>query len=139
MVVDNYPEYIEVYAGVRYWEDATVNDVEDHDGNLIPFRRGNCWCPKIELKTGRILDWPEGVTADIHYKVCDNGRYWLLNSLGNRIASRDGYVPNEFLCHGCSGYGDYIIMTIDSNGFIQEYSRPTINYEDWNWINKVNE
>ena len=31
-------KYIEVIAEVRYWEDATVNGKEDHDGAMIPMR-----------------------------------------------------------------------------------------------------
>jgi hypothetical protein len=37
--------YIEVSAGVRYWEDATVNGTEDADGTLIPARKGDTWAP----------------------------------------------------------------------------------------------
>ena len=34
---------IEVNAGVRYWEDAIVNGVEDSEGDLIPCREGDLW------------------------------------------------------------------------------------------------
>lgn len=119
--------YIEVKAGVRYWEDATINGVEDKDGKLTPFRTGDNWAPKIELNSGRVVDWPEGLNADIHFKVCDDGEYWLLDDKKNRIAKWNGfYVPNDFLCHGDSGYGDYIIMKIDVNGNIEDYKKPSI-------------
>ena len=62
---------LRVSAGVRYWEDASVNGVEDTDGTLIPFRKGDLWCPIIDLETGQIYDWPAGANAYIHYKVCD--------------------------------------------------------------------
>ena len=29
-------KYLRAECGVRYWEDATVNGVEDTDGKLIP-------------------------------------------------------------------------------------------------------
>lgn len=32
---------LEVRAGVRYWEDATVNGNEDSEGELIPCREGD--------------------------------------------------------------------------------------------------
>jgi hypothetical protein len=32
------PTHLHVKAGVRYWEDATVNGEEDTDGSFIPFR-----------------------------------------------------------------------------------------------------
>ena len=67
--------FLKAECGVRYWEDAEVNGVDDEDGTLMPFRSGDEWRPIIELATGRIVDWPEGTTADVHYKVCDAGRY----------------------------------------------------------------
>lgn len=124
-------KFIEVEAGVRYWEDATVNGIEDEDGSRIPCRNGDAWCPTIELATGKVLGWPDGVAADIHYKVCDDGRYWLLDAEGNRVATRDGYVPGDFLCHGDSGYGDYIIMTVGGDGQIADYSQPEIVRDEW--------
>lgn len=124
-------KYILAHAGVRYWEDAIVNDTTDEDGILIPGRVGDDWRVKIDLSTGRVCDWPKGTTADIHYKVCDDGEYWLLDSDGNKIAHREGYVPNAFLCHGDNGYGDYIILTIGTDGNIENYKRPIVVETDW--------
>lgn len=126
--------YIEVEAGVRYWEDTTVNDIEDEDGTLIPFRKGGAWCPTIDLQTGKVLNWPAGTTANVHYKVCDDGRYWLLDRDFVRIAEREGYVPGDFLCHGDNGYGDYIIMVIGADGRIADYERPSIIADEWKAI-----
>lgn len=97
--------FLEVQAGVRYWEDATVNGEEDEDGSRIPCRRGDCWCPVIRLADGVVLDWPTGTVADVHYKVCDAGEYRLLDADRNRVAARDGYVP-DLLCPRKPGYGD---------------------------------
>lgn len=55
---------LSVKAGVRYWEDAEVNGVEDTDGTLIPCRNGDDWCPEIDIETGRILNWEQGKTAN---------------------------------------------------------------------------
>lgn len=127
--------HFEASAGVRYWEDATVNGVEDEDGSRIPCRSGDMWCPTIELATGRINGWPEGVTAEIYYKVCDDGQYWLLDADGTRIATRKGdYVPDDFLCHGDCGYGDYIILKIGPDGLIADYKRPEIIRDDWSEV-----
>lgn len=112
---------VQVEAEVRYWEDATVNGVEDVDGALIPFRKGDLWCPEIDVNTGIILNWPEGVTADVHFKVCDAGSYYLKDEDGNVVLSiEDNYVPNSLIP---GEYGDYIIMTIDENGKIVEWSK----------------
>ena len=123
------PIYIEVSAQVRYWEDATINGVDDTQGTLTPFKNSNLWCPIIELTNGKVVDWPLGTIADIYFKVCDAGEYWLLDENKRRIAKWRGfYVPSEFLCHGDNGYGDYIIMKIDSTGYVQKWSQPSISF-----------
>lgn len=112
--------YLQVSAGVRYWEDATVNGVEDNDGTRIPFRDGDNWTPIINIDTGHILNWPKGIVADIHYKVCDDGTYGLLDEFQALLFERDGYVP-DILCPHDNGYGDYIIMKVNCDGFIEDW------------------
>lgn len=125
-------KFIEVSAMVRYWEDAFVNGQEDKDGSLIPLSNGDVWEPIIDLGSGQIQDWPAGTKADVHYKVCDQGEYWLLDSDKNRIAKwRGDYVPNDYLCHGDNGYGDYIIFAVDDTGMIEAWEKPGWNPEDW--------
>ena len=122
------PKYLKAECGVRYWEDATVNGVEDEDGSRIPFRSGDAWRPLIDLETGAIVDWPSGVTADIHYKVCDDGRYALLDADHHPLRDIDGYVPG-MLSPGGSGYGDYVIMKVDGEGRIENW-RADLSYFD---------
>jgi len=132
------PVRLLVSAGVRYWEDATVNGVKDENGTLIPLRSGDRWKPTIELTTGRVMDWPQGITAKIHYKVCDDGEYWLEDAQGARIKYKGDYVPNGLLCMGYDGYGDYIILTINTNGIIEDWNPPTTFDED-DWITGKND
>ncbi len=114
-------KYLQARCGVRYWEDAKVDDVEDTEGTLIPCRDGDDWSPLIELETGRIENWKQGVTADIHYKVCDDGDYMLLDENRQLVkAIYDDYVPS-IMCPKDSGYGDYVIMDVDANGVIQNW------------------
>lgn len=113
-------KYLSVACGVRYWEDATVNGVEDEDGSLIPFRQGGDWAPLIDVDEGKVVDWPEGTTASIHYKVCDDGAYSLLDKDKNAIKTIEGYVPN-CMCPEEAGYGDYVIMEIDGSGKISGF------------------
>ena len=123
---------LHVEAGVRYWEDATVNGKEDTKGELIPFRQGDLWKPVIELATGRVIDWPAGTRASIHYKVCDEGEYWLADKSGNRLLRWQGdYVPDRLLCVGDRGYGDYIILEIREDGFIEGWRKPDLTTSDW--------
>lgn len=122
-----------VDARVRYWEDATVNGISDEEGNLIPLKEDESWKPVVELATGRIKNWPEGTTADIHYKVCDDGDYWLADSEGKKMAKWKGdYVPDRFLTVGEErGYGDYIILEVDGEGNIAGWERPEIDADEW--------
>ena len=84
---------LKVDAGVRYWEDATVNGVEDETGELIPFKEGDRWVPVIDIESGKVLNWPIGTIANIHYKVCDDGIYTLEDVNGIDVVVLDGYVP----------------------------------------------
>ncbi len=118
---------LKVEAGVRYWEDATVNGEQDDDGT-IPLRSGDAWCPSIDIDTGRIIDWPAGTTADLHYKVCDAGIYVLLGDDDTEIARKEGYVP-EIMSPGGNGYGDYIIMTIGEDGVIANWTADLSDFE----------
>ena len=104
--------------GVRYWEDAIVNGQKEDDKNpTIPLRDGERWRLKIDLSTGTIDGWPEGVTAQTHYKVCDDGIYSLIGSDGAEVAKKDGYVPDMLSPNG-RGYGDYVILDIGPDGVI---------------------
>ena len=117
-----------VKAGVRYYEDATVNGVEDTEGDLIPCKQGELWCPIIDIDSGVITNWKQGVKAEIHYKVCDCCGWELKDEKGEVVLSaEDGYVPST-LCPKESGYGDYIIMDIDENGMIADWDFDIDNF-----------
>ena len=110
---------LKVKANVRYWEDATINGVPDVDGTLTPCRVGPMWCPIIDVDSGIITNWTKGVNADIHFKVCDEGSYYLLDEQGVEILSLENeYVPNMMAPNG-EGYGDYIVMSINEDGKIE--------------------
>lgn len=132
--------HIEVCAGVRYWEDADVNGIEDKEGMLIPLRVGSLWKPWIRLSDGYIEGWPEGTTASIHYKVCDAGEYWLTDDDGERLYKwSTDYVPDRFLCHGDRGYGDYIIFKVGVSGMIEGWRRPPIEQDEWESLAQAQE
>ena len=121
---------LKVQAGARYCEDATVDGLEDIEGNLMPFLvdvikhdsyYSGTWCPVIDIESGIIEDWPIGKIAFVHYKCCDDGLYQLIDENDNIITSIDGYVP-DIMCPRGEGYGDYIIMHIDGNGKIDNFN-----------------
>lgn len=113
---------LKVRANARYWEDAIINDVEDTTGSLIPCREGDMWRPVIDIDQGLITNWTIGVTASIHYKICDEGCYQLINDKGDVVAEKEGYVP-KCMSPKEDGYGDYIIMDIDEKGYIKNWKK----------------
>lgn len=134
-MLNNDVKYLEVVAEPRYWEDATVNGVEDTKGILVPLRNGAFWCPIIRLEDGFIENWEAGVFASIHYKVCDQGEYWLLDEESHRrYKYKSDYVPDSLLCRDGSGFGDYIIMEINGDGFIKGWAPPILKAEEWSLI-----
>lgn len=141
--VDYEAKFLKVDAGVRYWNDAKVNGVEDTDveetGNAptIPCAeyigehpsvlRGSSWRwrPIIDIDEGKIVNWKQGVTAHIHYKVCDDGIYEVIEANGNVLAAHEGYVPG-IMCPADEDFGDYIIMNVDENGIIEGWKKELI-------------
>jgi len=127
-------KYLNACCGVRYWEDATVNGVEDKDGTLIPCKENIMWCPLIDIEKGQIIEWPIGTVASIHYKVCDDGSYTLFDKDMNIVAVRNNdYVPG-IMCPGGDGFGDYVIMEIDENGFIADWE---VDFEGFRFIEET--
>jgi len=122
-------KYLKVSANVRYPEDASVDGVEDENGELMPLMDDETWCPVIDLETGIIIDWPKGTTADVHYKVCDDGEYHLLDADKNSVIKIDGYVPGMLAPKG-GGYGDYIILEIDGEGKIDCFKPDLSEFEN---------
>jgi len=110
----------------RRWETSQVNGVEDNDSDpKMPCIEEDkqCrlhWNPIINLDNGQIVNWQKGTTASVHYKSVDNNQIDIKDRNTNTIKEYEGYVPS-FLCPEEDGWGDYVIMEIDENGFIQDF------------------
>lgn len=113
-------KYLLAEVGARYWEDTEVNGVEDVNGDLIPCRDGEYWKPLIDIETGMILNWEKGKTAKVHYKSCDDNLFKLLDADKNVIATKEGYTI-DMVCPAEQGYGDYVIMSINEDGLIEDF------------------
>lgn len=122
-----------VNANVRYWEDGMINGMCDNDDcpNMpcaVKGEDGYRWMPIIDIETGQIRNWREGTTAEIHYNVCDEFECRIIDEKGGvrcLIKDYEGYVP-DFMSPKDSGYGDYIIMDIDENGYIQDWDKAEV-------------
>ena len=133
---------IEVDTEARYWEDTYVNETPDIDFFItkgvgepripcavqVKGKPDSCiysdhwrWRPIIDAETGKILNWTKGVEAIVHYKVCDGFRCMFKDSIGNAVRYDEGYVP-PFMYPEKAGHGDYIIMRIDKEGQIANWS-----------------
>lgn len=136
-----------VKAGVRYWCDCEYSEdngqtwveAEDDDDitdeefkKHIPFvvkedigyKPSDYWSFAIDVKEGKVLDWPKGYCISTHFKVCDDGLYQVLDTEGNVIwdsmKTKYYYVP-DFLSIGDEGYGDYMYLDIDGEGKIKDW------------------
>ena len=83
------------------------------------------WCPVIDVETGKIQDWPEGfILKNTTWKTCDQGVYVYSNAdESKQIVSTDCgnyYVPGWLDQEG-DGYGDYIQITINGDGTIENW------------------
>ena len=133
--------YIIADIDVRYWCDSEVNGKDDIDfyetkgegcpampcAVQIKVRPRSCiysdhwrWRLIINIETGRILNWQQGNTASVHYKVCDGFACCFTDNSSESILDYDGYVPS-FMCLKGEPDGDYIIMDIDENGYIKDW------------------
>ncbi len=115
---------LEVFASVRYWEDSEINgELDTEDGDNIPCKNGERWCPVINIDTGVIENWQKGKTANIHYKVVDCCSFGILDDKGEVLFKQENdYVP-DILCPKEDGYGDYIIMSVSEDGVIQDWNK----------------
>lgn len=129
---------------VRYWEDADINGEDDisweeqQEGKkpkmpLVvenPNSKHNdekwLWEIKIDIDNGNIVNWPTGTTANVHYKVCDQGIYWLEDENGQEMEKKGCYVPRLLEIGDSEPDGDYIIITIDETGHIVEWDNANI-------------
>jgi hypothetical protein len=114
-------KYLAVTAGIRYAEDVEVNGEQCSDFSEIPCHAGGHWQIIIDVDRGIIVNWHLGKTAEVYAKVCDDGSYSLLDNNKQEIKTlQDCYVPG-CLAINDRGFGDYIIMTIESDGAIKNW------------------
>ena len=144
-------KFLKIKAGVRYPEDSDFIEVKmDDEGNeyknyisddeenpKMPFmeveydkygHKSFYWQPTIDLENGVIVNWPKGVEVHVFYKVCDDFRCTVYDETDNEVLQYKGYVP-DFMSIEDDGFGDYIDMVVDKNGFIKdwEFDNDSIN------------
>ena len=104
---------VEIVLPVCYGEEDIPND--------FPLRDGDKWEATIDIATGTIHEWSSDYPAcELYMKVCDGGKYILVDPDGETVAELQDYVP-----HGVvpGEYGDYVMLKIDSGGVITNWPK----------------
>ena len=141
-----------VKAAARYWADYSYSedngetwvDADDDEDSTerefmsrmplvisddIGYGTENYWNLSIDIDTGKAQDWRKGFCVCTHLKVCDNGLYQFVDNEGNVVWNsmdeEEYYVPN-FLSLEENGYGDYIFIRIDGEGYIKDWKEKAI-------------
>jgi hypothetical protein len=96
----------------------------------FPLRSGDKWIATIDIVTGIIQDWKQGISGRVFSKVRDEGEYYLLNENRDLVYKQEyGYVPNK-LIPPKDGFNDYVDFDIDEDGKITNwYDNPS--FEDF--------
>ena len=82
---------------------------------------GNVLTLKIDIETGRVVNWPEGKEGSFRtVKVVDTGKYRLLDNNDKVLFEYEGYVP-EILEVEEKGWGDYMEFEVNKDGTIPNW------------------
>lgn len=106
---------------VRYVRCVVPLREDDELPDDLPARDGSQWDFMIDLGDTdndkiRIPNWSYPEPVEVHIKVCDAGKYTLLDSSLNQVGKTcEDYVPHAFVP---GRYGDYIEMSIATDGVI---------------------
>lgn len=105
-----------------------IDEIEEHEPPVPPnllanFKAGEVWRIQVNIDTGQILGWPDGVPAfRLYAKPRDGGSYRLLGADGAVLAAiEQNYVPNGVVP---GDYGDYVDLNIAANGVITNWPAP---------------
>lgn len=87
----------------------------------FPFRDGDIWDIRVDIETGKIMNWPDEEGCSVCINVYDSGKYYLLGAMCDEIAKiEEDYVPHDLI----PGYhGEYIHFKIDNHGFITNWPK----------------
>lgn len=145
--IDLPPAYITLSVPVFYPEDALIGidgawaRIKPNGTPKMPCLEPDGegaweWNLIIDPLVGKVVNWPvtpnSDIEAKVHYKVCDecNIEFFAAGEYRCNNDCNSGYVP-DFLAIDKEGYGDYIIITINKDGYIKNWSVSAFN----KWLN----
>jgi len=88
----------------------------------------------VDIETGIIKNWPQGVSGHIGVKVRDSGHYELLDENGHCVTIKYGSVPSKLIPPRDSSY---LYWDIDSNGRITSWYNE-FDFSDFNYYGEYN-
>ncbi len=124
--------FLILYARPINWTNTLVNGIRDTaNGNNIPCRKEDLWCPMIEIDTGKIVNWKQGTTAYVHYRLPDGVGYDIMDENVDLVVEHhSASVPKTLHCTKNDWYGDTIIMDIDEDGVIKDWKFNVSDFAD---------
>ena len=103
---------IQMTLPIRYEEDEYLKELPCFKNGMVVFR--------VDIDTGKIIDFPDDVEINVDMKVVDEGIYEIFGPDGGSIKRlEDGYVPNGVIP---GEYGDYVDLKI-SKGHITNWPK----------------
>lgn len=97
-----------------------LRDNEDMPEDF-PLRKEAKWEAIIDIETGIIEGWPQGMPSELHIKVVDTGSYYLMDADRNDVLSIEQYYVPHGVIPG--SYGDYVELKIDETGQITNFKK----------------
>ena len=114
---------LDIDVPIYHPEDSTVNGEEDSRKSprmpcltqVVPELEWR-WRISVDVETGEVISWPQGVTATTNYNIADEFEMHF------GAFDYEGYVP-DFLGIDDKSWGDYICITIKEDGFIKNWDK----------------
>jgi hypothetical protein len=120
-IIDKTMKYCEKYQKekIRYVKvDVPCYDDIPKD---FPLRTGDNWIATLDIVTGIIQNWKQGISGRVFSKARDEGKYYLLNENKELVFKQEyGYVLNKPLPPK-DGFDDYIDLEINEEGKITNW------------------
>ena len=114
-----YVEYLQIEVKIAKWHYCIISD----NSSIVPCMVDNCWKPIIDVETGIITNWVQGVTVKMNCWI-EEGEYYLLSADKKPVFGYYGFVPAILSGAKVDDSVDYIGMDIEANGHIKNWVFP---------------
>lgn len=110
--------------GLFTFDNGIVSELERTDGYVPPLFNNETKTLEvtIDLIKQKVIDWKkENGFIHMWAKVCDTGTYTLLDANKKPLYQIKGYVPIALIPPYEEGYGDYLELTIETDGSLPQW------------------